>query len=131
MPDIDSLRRASLSVVRLIRAACLACAAVPAAMAQGAAPNAQRIESLAREAYPQLDTLYKDIHAHPELGFQEVRTAGKLAEQMRALGFEVTEHVGRTGVVAVLRNGAGPTVLVRVQHRSCRRPACSSCGRNR
>jgi amidohydrolase len=105
---MHSLRQLSL-------AACLACAAVPAAMAQGAAPNAQRIESLAREAYPQLDTLYKDIHAHPELGFQEVRTAGKLAEQMRALGFEVTEHVGRTGVVAVLRNGAGPTVLVRTE----------------
>ena len=62
--------------------------------------------------YPQLEALYKDIHAHPELGFQEVETARKLAAQMRALGFTVTEGVGKTGVVAVFRNGEGPKVLV-------------------
>jgi hippurate hydrolase len=65
--------------------------------------------------YPQLDALYKDIHAHPELGFHETRTAALLANEMRALGFEVTEHVGQTGIVAVYRNGPGPTVLVRTE----------------
>ncbi len=63
--------------------------------------------------YPALDALYKDLHANPELAFQEVRTAAALAGEMRKLGFEVTEKVGGTGLVALLRNGAGPTVLVR------------------
>jgi hippurate hydrolase len=65
--------------------------------------------------YPRLDALYKDIHAHPELGFQEHRTAAKLAAEMRALGFTVTEGVGGTGVVALYRNGPGPLVLVRTE----------------
>jgi amidohydrolase len=65
--------------------------------------------------YPHLEALYKDIHAHPELAFQETATAAKLAKEMRALGFEVTEHVGKTGIVAVYRNGAGPTVMVRTE----------------
>ena len=65
--------------------------------------------------YPKLDALYKDIHAHPELAFQEVKTAAKLAAEMRALGFEVTEKVGQTGLVAMYRNGAGPTIMVRTE----------------
>ncbi|MBO9545732.1 amidohydrolase [Caulobacter sp.] len=65
--------------------------------------------------YPALEALYKDIHAHPELGFQEVETAKKLAAQMRALGFTVTENVGKTGVVAVLKNGDGPKILIRTE----------------
>ncbi len=60
-----------------------------------------------------LVTLYKDLHSHPELSFEEVRSAGILAAEARAAGFDVTEKVGRTGVVAVLKNGAGPTVLIR------------------
>jgi hippurate hydrolase len=67
------------------------------------------------KAYPHLDALYKDIHQHPELGFQEVETSAKLAKEMRALGFEVTEHVGKTGVVAIYKNGPGPTVMVRTE----------------
>lgn len=62
-----------------------------------------------------LEGLYKDLHAHPELAFQEKVTAAKLAKQMREAGFEVTEGVGGTGVVAILRNGPGPTVLVRTE----------------
>ena len=65
--------------------------------------------------YPHLLALYKDIHAHPELGFQETRTAAKLAGEMRALGFTVTEGVGKTGLVAIYRNGTGPTVLIRTE----------------
>ena len=62
---------------------------------------------------PQLMTLYRELHANPELSMQEVRTPGKLAAEVRKLGFEVTEHVGKTGVVAVMRNGPGPVLLIR------------------
>ena len=65
--------------------------------------------------YPHIEALYKDIHSHPELGFQETRTAAKLAAEMRALGYEVTEGVGKTGIVALYRNGPGPTVMVRTE----------------
>nr|WP_245677061.1 amidohydrolase [Nocardia acidivorans] len=60
-----------------------------------------------------LVALYRDLHAHPELSFAEHRTAGIAARRARALGFEVTEGVGGTGVVARLVNGPGPTVLLR------------------
>ncbi len=62
---------------------------------------------------PDLLNLYRDLHANPELSFQEVNTAAKLAKEARRLGFTVTEKVGQTGVVAVLRNGDGPTVMIR------------------
>jgi hippurate hydrolase len=65
--------------------------------------------------YARIDTLYKDIHQHPELSFQEQRTAAKLAGELKALGFEVTEGVGKTGVVGLYRNGPGPTVMVRTE----------------
>lgn len=65
--------------------------------------------------YPHLDALYKDIHAHPELSFQETNTAARLAKQMRALGFTVTERIGGTGIVAIYKNGPGPTVMVRTE----------------
>ncbi|MDP1592352.1 MAG: hypothetical protein Q8M07_31610 [Prosthecobacter sp.] len=63
--------------------------------------------------YPRLDALYKDLHAHPELGMMETRTAAVLAKEMRAAGFEVTEGVGKTGLVAIYKNGPGPLVMVR------------------
>ena len=62
---------------------------------------------------PQLMTLYRDLHANPELSMQEVRSPAKLAAELRKLGFTVTEKVGKTGVVAVMTNGAGPTLMVR------------------
>lgn len=62
---------------------------------------------------PELEALYKDIHAHPELSMQETRTAGIAADHLRASGFEVTTGIGKTGVVGILRNGDGPTVMLR------------------
>lgn len=62
---------------------------------------------------PDLMDIYRDLHANPELSFQEVRTARKLAAEARKLGFEVTEGVGKTGVVAVMKNGPGPVVMLR------------------
>ncbi|WP_320779609.1 amidohydrolase [Streptomyces sp. CRN 30] len=60
-----------------------------------------------------VEELYRDLHSHPELGFQEHRTAGKAAEALRGCGYEVTEGVGGTGVTGVLTRGTGPTVLLR------------------
>ena len=73
------------------------------------------IETSIASDYPKLDALYKELHAHPELAFQEVKTAARLAAEMRALGFEVTEKVGKTGLVAIYRNGDGPTIMVRTE----------------
>ncbi|MGC9669849.1 amidohydrolase [Planosporangium sp. 12N6] len=62
---------------------------------------------------PDLADLYQDLHRHPELSFAETRTAVELGHHLRELGYEVAVGVGRTGVVGVLRNGAGPTVMLR------------------
>ncbi|GAA2454152.1 amidohydrolase [Agromyces soli] len=60
-----------------------------------------------------LDAIYRDLHRHPELSFQEHRTAGIVAEALRGLGYTVTEGIGRTGVTGVIARGEGPTVLLR------------------
>jgi amidohydrolase len=65
--------------------------------------------------YPDAHALYLDIHQNPELSAHETRTAAKLASRLRALGYDVTEHVGGTGVVAILKNGAGPNVMLRTE----------------
>jgi hippurate hydrolase len=62
---------------------------------------------------PDLETLYKDVHAHPELSMQEERTARLAADHLRGAGYDVTTRVGQTGVVGLLRNGDGPTVMLR------------------
>jgi hippurate hydrolase len=62
---------------------------------------------------PELEDTYKDIHAHPELSMQESRTAGIAEARLKMLGFDVTSGVGKTGVVGLLRNGGGPTVMLR------------------
>ena len=66
-----------------------------------------------RALLPKLEKLYTDIHAHPELSMQETRTAGLAAEHLRTAGYDVTTGIGKTGVVALLRNGHGPTVMLR------------------
>src|SRR5262249_44054578 len=63
--------------------------------------------------YDDLETLYKQLHSHPEVSLKEEQTSARLAKELRELGFEVSEKVGGYGVVGVLKNGAGPTVLVR------------------
>jgi amidohydrolase len=62
---------------------------------------------------PELETLYKDVHSHPELSMQETRTAGMAADHLRAASYDVMTGVGKTGVVGLLRNGDGPTVMLR------------------
>ena len=65
--------------------------------------------------YPDIEKLYIDLHRNPELAFHETETAAKLAARMKALGFDVTTGVGRTGVVAIMKNGPGPTVMLRTE----------------
>jgi amidohydrolase len=96
-------------------AACAMLTVTAAASAASPADNRARVDTEIEGNYPSLDVLYRDLHAHPELGMQETRTAALLAQKMRTLGFTVTEKVGGTGVVAIYRNGIGPTVMVRTE----------------
>jgi amidohydrolase len=82
-----------------------------AAVASAQAPSSKEVEAV----YPDAHALYLDIHQNPELSSHEVQTAAKLAGRLRALGYDVTEHVGGTGIVAILKNGAGPTVMLRTE----------------
>lgn len=84
-------------------------------LAQSVDPAAAkaRLDAMLDKEMPGLTATYRDLHANPELAMQEVRTAAVLAGRLKKLGYTVTEKVGGTGVVAVLRNGEGPTVLVR------------------
>ncbi|MGH7877313.1 MAG: M20 family metallopeptidase [Candidatus Dormibacteraceae bacterium] len=79
----------------------------------GDGPASDSILRGLRDALDDLEALYKDVHSHPELSMQEHRTAGLAAEWLKAADFEVTNGVGGTGVVGVLRNGDGPTVMLR------------------
>jgi amidohydrolase len=65
--------------------------------------------------YPDAHALYVDLHQHPELSGHETETAGKLANKLRVAGYEVTEHVGGTGIVALLKNGSGPVIMLRTE----------------
>jgi amidohydrolase len=87
-----------------------------AAVAFAQAPSSKEVEA----AYPDAHALYLDLHQNPELSAHETQTATKLAGRLRALGYDVTEHVGGTGIVAVLKNnegknGVGPTVMLRTE----------------
>jgi len=65
--------------------------------------------------YPAAHKLYLDLHEHPELSSHETQTAAKLAERLRNLGYDVTEHVGGTGIVAIMKNGPGPAIMLRTE----------------
>ena len=93
--------------MKLRVAIALAAASVPATA------SAAALQDAIRSDMPQLMTLYRELHAHPELSMQEVWTPAKLAPEMRKLGFKVTEHVGKTGLVSIMRNGPGPVLMLR------------------
>jgi hippurate hydrolase len=77
--------------------------------AQG--PSPKEVDAVYSDAH----TLYLDLHEHPELSGHEMQTAAKLAARLREAGFEVTEHIGGTGFVALLKNGSGPTIMLRTE----------------
>src|SRR5205809_534662 len=96
--------------VNVMRAAIFVVFLVLTGWAQTASLDKQ-VESV----FPDARALYLDLHQHPELSSHETRTAATLAERLRGLGYEVTEHVGGTGVVAIMKNGPGPTVMLRTE----------------
>jgi amidohydrolase len=88
------------------------------ALACSASVHAQSVSAATaevNEAYPKAYATYVELHQHPELSGYETRTAAKLASQLRALGYTVSEHVGGTGVVAILKNGPGKTIMLRTE----------------
>ena len=88
-----------------------ACYAVVSGQERWVTPTSAQIDAI----YSSIETLYIDLHKNPELGFQETQTAAKLAAHVKALGFDVATGVGKTGVVAVMKNGPGPTVMLRTE----------------
>src|SRR5260370_15275159 len=82
-----------------------------------ATATAQRgqLKSQFESVFPEPQAWYLDLHQDPELSGHETQPAAALADRLRKLGYEVTEHVGGTGVAAVMKNGAGPTVMLRTQ----------------
>ncbi len=91
----------------------LACLLPRCGLAQSPPPAREQVQSRLQQEYPSLFELYKHLHAHPELSLHEQQSAARMAEELRKAGFEVTTGIGKHGVVGVLRNGSGPTVLVR------------------
>jgi amidohydrolase len=77
------------------------------------APNARAADPWIDGKIDGLVTLYRDLHAHPELSYQEVETSRRIAKELTDLGAQVTPNVGKHGVVGLLKNGEGPVVLVR------------------
>lgn len=96
------------------RAQIEACCALLAA-ASCAAGTADSINAEVEAVYAQTETLYLDLHRHPELSSQEHQTAAKLSSGLRELGYEVTTDIGGTGVVGILKNGNGPVVMLRTE----------------
>lgn len=74
-------------------------------------PSSKEVDSVYSEAHE----IYVDLHQHPELSSHETQTAAKLAAKLRSSGYEVTEKVGGTGIVALLKNGSGPTIMLRTE----------------
>ena len=94
----------------LVALACLTATAPPPASAGG---HEARVSAWSEAQLPGLVALYRELHARPELSFEEHATAARVAGALRDAGFEVTTEIGRTGVVGLLRNGPGPTVMIR------------------
>src|ERR1700678_1734242 len=95
--------------MRLAKLVWLGCCLGCLMYAQG--PEQKEVNAVYSRSY----ALYLDLHENPELSSHEMQTAAKLASRFRDLGYDVTEHVGVTGIVAILKNGAGPTVMLRTE----------------
>ena len=102
-------------IPRMIRSALFLVFAAATAVAQ----NTQLSQQV-QAVFPEAQALYLDLHEHPELSSHETRTAAEMAEKLRGLGYEVTERVGGTGIVAIMKNGSGPTVMLRTELMHCR-----------
>jgi hippurate hydrolase len=94
---------------------CASCALTLLLAVNAGAQTTSSVTAEVQANYPRVEARYLDLHRNPELSFHEVATAAKLATDLRQLGYEVTTGVGRTGIVGVLKNGTGPTVLLRTE----------------
>jgi hippurate hydrolase len=94
----------------MMRSAIFIILAASTAFAQSA-PLKDQVETV----FPDAKVLYLDLHQHPELSSHETRTASLMAGKLRSLGYEVTENVGGTGIVALMKNGPGPVVMLRAE----------------
>ncbi|MBV7264969.1 amidohydrolase [Erythrobacter ani] len=100
--------------MRSLRTATAAIALVAASLAMPAIANDEAVSQAVEADYDEhLAPLFVHFHENPELSFLETRTAARMAEELRGLGVEVTENVGGTGVVGMMRNGDGPLILLR------------------
>ena len=97
--------------MRLLVAALTLASVALTQTARAAGGDAAQVDAI----YPDIEKLYIDLHRNPELGFHEQRTAATLATRVKALGYEVTTGVGGTGIVAIMRNGTGPVVMLRTE----------------
>jgi hippurate hydrolase len=84
-------------------------------LSSGAPAQNTPLDKQVNSVFPDAQTLYLDLHQHPELSSHETRTAAELAGKLRELGYEITEHIGGTGIVAIMKNGPGPTVMLRTE----------------
>ncbi len=101
------------------------------------AQNSGQVKQMAYADSLRLVEIYKDLHQNPELGFMEVRTSGIIAKELKALGYQVITGIAKTGVVGILKNGPGPTVMYRadmdglpVKERTGLPYACTKTGKN-
>lgn len=85
--------------------------AILTAFACAQAPSSKEVETV----YPDAHAFYLDLHQNPELSSHETQTAAKLAGRLRSAGYDVTEHVGGAGIVAILKNGPGPVIMLRTE----------------
>ncbi|ASK36010.1 amidohydrolase [Alcanivorax sp. N3-2A] len=103
-----------MSLLSTLRAPLAGALLVSATLAQAAATDInERIATLAEAQRPALLKVFKQLHAHPELGFQETETSKMIAKHLKKLGYQVHTGIGGTGIAAVLKNGDGPTVMFR------------------
>jgi hippurate hydrolase len=111
----DRIRRNAGIRTPVIACACLASLLFLAAHAaeSDSASLRQRLQTLADQEYPRLFELYTNLHTHPELSLHEEKTGERIAGELQRAGFDVASRVGSFGVVGILRNGRGPTILVR------------------
>ncbi len=113
MPRPRSARTSLLIVLAAIASSVSRAGEGNAPLPPQPASNRPAVDPWIAAHMPELDGLYKHLHTHPELSFQEHQTAARMAEELKKAGAEVTTGVGKVGVVGLLRNGPGPVVLVR------------------
>lgn len=109
-------RELSKAFIRLMLVMGLFLLWIPALALESSAASHESRKSLGHlvhQNYPHLESLYHHFHSHPELSFQEMKTAATLTEELKAIGFEVTTDIGGYGIVGIMKNGKGPTVMIR------------------